>query len=128
MGNHVCSFCGKNESEVDKVIVAPSGVAICDHCVGMCMEVLENDEDLKKKKKNEKKVKIKAEFPQSGADFPKPVDMKKTLDDYVIGQETAKKVLLVVMESFLTVIRNFPRVIFFFWGQLELVRLFLRRL
>lgn len=97
MGNHVCSFCGKNESEVDKVIVAPSGVAICDHCVGMCMEVFENDEDLKKKKRNEKKVKSKTEFPQSGADFPKPIDMKKTLDDYVIGQETAKKALCVAV-------------------------------
>lgn len=97
MGNHVCSFCGKNEAEVDKVIVAPSGVAICDHCVGMCVEVLENDETLKGKKKKEKNIRKKEDFSQSGANFPKPVDIKRNLDDYVIGQEHAKKALSVAV-------------------------------
>ena len=97
MGNHICSFCGKSEAEVDKVIVAPSGVAICDHCVGMCVEVLENDETLKGKNKKEKKVKGKEDFSQSGKNFPKPVDIKKNLDDYVIGQENAKKALSVAV-------------------------------
>ena len=97
MGNHVCSFCGKNEAEVDKVIVAPSGVAICGHCVGMCVEVLENDETLKGKKKKEKNIKKKEDFSQSGANFPKPVDIKRNLDDYVIGQEHAKKALSVAV-------------------------------
>lgn len=97
MGNHVCSFCGKSEAEVDKVIVAPSGVAICDHCVGMCVEVLENDETLKGKKKKEKNIRKKEDFSQSGANFPKPVDIKRNLDDYVIGQEHAKKALSVAV-------------------------------
>ncbi len=96
MANHVCSFCGKHESEVEKVIVAPSGVSICDHCVGMCVEVLDNDKTLGRNKKD-KKIKRKDEFPQSGSNFPKPIDMKKTLDDYVIGQDEAKVALCVAV-------------------------------
>ena len=117
MSNHVCSFCGKHESEVDKVIVAPSGVAICDHCVGMCVEVLDNDKNLKKKAPQSKiSHPQKPDFSQSGANFPKPIDMKKTLDDYVIGQEQAKIALCVAVYN------HYKRIYFGADSDVELVK------
>lgn len=117
MSNHVCSFCGKHESEVDKVIVAPSGVAICDHCVGMCVEVLDNDKGLKKKTSQSKiSNSKKPDFSQSGANFPKPIDMKKTLDDYVIGQERAKIALCVAVYN------HYKRIYFGSDKDIELVK------
>ena len=117
MSNHVCSFCGKHESEVDKVIVAPSGVAICDHCVGMCVEVLDNDKGLKKKTSQSKIPNPKKpDFSQSGANFPKPIDMKKTLDDYVIGQESAKIALCVAVYN------HYKRIYFGSDKDIELVK------
>ena len=117
MANHVCSFCGKHESEVDKVIVAPSGVAICDHCVGMCVEVLDNDKGLKRKSTQSKiPTPKKPDLSQSGSNIPKPVDMKKTLDDYVIGQEQAKIALCVAVYN------HYKRIYFGSDSDIELVK------
>lgn len=79
-----CSFCGKAQSEVKKLIAGP-GVYICDECVELCAEIIE--EELRS-------------LSQEGLDLtnlPKPNEIKKHLDDYVIGQENAKKILSVAV-------------------------------
>ncbi len=85
MTNLNCNFCGKNQSEVRKIIAGPS-VYICDECVGLCNEILQDD-----------KTKIvKNTFIQN---VPKPEEVKNYLDDFVIGQEMAKKVLAVAVHN-----------------------------
>lgn len=81
-----CSFCGKNQYEVKQLIAGP-GIAICDECVKLCNEVLKDSEE-----------KQRARY---GLDMgvPKPSDIKKILDDYVVGQERAKKVLSVAVNN-----------------------------
>ena len=78
-----CSFCGKNQSEVKKLIAGPS-VYICDECVSLCNDIIK--EDL-------------AEASQESSDekLPVPEEIKAILDDYVIGQESAKKTLAVAV-------------------------------
>ena len=83
-----CSFCGKKQSLVKKLIQGPNGVYICDECVHICSEIVEEE--------------IKAiEQEQGGEDFEiklmKPKEIKEILDDYVVGQEEAKKVLSVAV-------------------------------
>ena len=78
----VCSFCGKT-SEMAKKLIAGPGVFICDECVGVCNRIL-----------TEESANITAEFTE---DLPAPKDIKAYLDQYVIGQELAKKVLSVAV-------------------------------
>lgn len=78
-----CSFCGKNQKEVHKLIAGPS-VFICDECVGLCNEILEEH--------GEARVLAKAKF-----NLLVPEEISKFLDDYVIGQEYAKKTLSVAV-------------------------------
>ncbi|MDO4976177.1 MAG: ATP-dependent Clp protease ATP-binding subunit ClpX [Eubacteriales bacterium] len=80
-----CSFCGKHQDIVKKLIAGPEGVYICDECINICSDIIEDeldtmsyDEDL-------------------GINLLKPKEMKAFLDDYVIGQEEAKKVLSVAV-------------------------------
>ena len=75
-----CSFCGKSEHEVRKLIAGPS-VFICDECVELCNDIIR--EELQAKPVN--------------AGLPKPIEIKAVLDEYVIGQEAAKKVLAVAV-------------------------------
>ena len=78
-----CSFCGKNQSEVKKLIAGPS-VYICDECVSLCNDIIKEDLSEKDSEEIEKKL-------------PIPAEIKSTLDEYVIGQEQAKKILSVAV-------------------------------
>ena len=77
-----CSFCGKSQKEVKKLIAGPT-VFVCDECVELCMDIIKEDG------KNNK-IKIKQ-------DIPKPREINSILNDYVIGQEDAKKTLSVAV-------------------------------
>ncbi len=81
-----CSFCGKTQEQVRKMVAGPSGIYICDECVEICNDIV--TEELE-------------EFDYDAADFDfnllKPIEIKNFLDDYVIGQEEAKKVLSVAV-------------------------------
>lgn len=84
-----CSFCGKAQNEVRKMIAGPGGVYICDSCVDVCKNII--DRELKQQEP-EKKTEGDAAFR-----LVKPAEIKATLDQYVIGQEQAKKVLSVAV-------------------------------
>lgn len=84
-----CSFCGKTQDEVTRLVEGP-GVYICDHCIEFCNTLLFDDE-LGGKPKSKKKSK-NAEFV-----LPKPQEIKQKLDQYVIGQDEAKKTLSVAV-------------------------------
>jgi len=77
-----CSFCGKSQKEVKKLIAGPT-VFVCDECVELCMDIIKEDS-----KNNKTKLK---------KDTPKPSEIKKFLDDFVIGQNDAKKILSVAV-------------------------------
>ena len=77
-----CSFCGKSQKEVKKLIAGPT-VFVCDECIELCMDIIKEDT------KNNK-IKTKQ-------DIPKPREINAILDDYVIGQEKAKKTLSVAV-------------------------------
>ncbi len=82
-----CSFCGKPQDLVDKLIAGPNNIFICNECVEICGEIIEEEREKEEPKKHsEKEIKLL-----------KPAEIKKFLDEYVIGQETAKKVLSVAV-------------------------------
>ena len=81
-----CNFCGKNQNEVKKLIAGPK-VYICDECVDLCNDILK-DEARQEAVKTGQKFKV-----------PTPVEIKKQLDDYIIGQSAAKKVLSVAVHN-----------------------------
>ena len=80
-GTVKCSFCGKSQDEVHRVIAGP-GVYICSECIELCREILEDDVDT---------------APVDLADIPKPHDIAAILDQYVIGQQDAKRALAVAV-------------------------------
>lgn len=82
-----CSFCGKPQSEARRLIAGP-GVYICDECIELCMSILEDEKNLSNRKAN---------YNEPVAELPKPHEIKKQLDDYVIGQEQAKVALSVAV-------------------------------
>ena len=86
-----CSFCGKSQDQVRKLIAAP-GVYICNECVDLCNEILEEelyDSDAADALEGQQGLEVK--------DLPKPKDILASLDQYIIGQERAKKVLSVAV-------------------------------
>ena len=87
-----CSFCGKSQSAVQRLIAGP-GVYICDECVDLCLQIIEgiNPEDVERAIDEATKGKNKETV------LPKPMEIKEKLDEYVIGQEEAKKVLSVAV-------------------------------
>ncbi len=80
-----CSFCNKPQSQVRKLISGPNGVYICDECVDVCAEIIEEEFD------------YEDENAFGDINLLKPEEMKAFLDEYVIGQEEAKKVLSVAV-------------------------------
>ncbi len=82
-----CSFCGKTQEQVDKLIAGP-GVYICDECIELCMGIID-DGEMRGHNKPGKKVKLEEK------ELPKPQEIKAKLDEYVVGQEEAKKALSV---------------------------------
>jgi ATP-dependent Clp protease ATP-binding subunit ClpX len=89
----VCSFCGKSQKEVKKLIAGPT-VYICDECIGLCNDIIA-EEFQSEEVKGTTRQKI-----------PKPQEIKATLDQYVIGQERAKKVLSVAVHNHYKRIEN----------------------
>ncbi len=85
-----CSFCGKSQSQVQKLIAGPNGAYICDECVDICGEIIE--EELMDMKDSSAFDDDKPEI-----NLLKPKELKKFLDEYVIGQDEAKKVLSVAV-------------------------------
>ena len=80
-----CSFCHKSEDQVRKLIAGPDGAFICDQCIGICAEILEEEFEMYGQEPDY----------TSGINLMKPEEIHKILDDYVIGQEAAKKALSV---------------------------------
>lgn len=75
-----CSFCGKTEDQVHKLIAGPDGAYICDECVEICSEIIQEE--------------MEEEYAQVDSDeinLMKPKEIKAFLDEYVIGQDEAKK-------------------------------------
>ncbi|MCI9645742.1 MAG: ATP-dependent Clp protease ATP-binding subunit ClpX [Lachnospiraceae bacterium] len=85
-----CSFCGKTDGQVRKLIAGPNGAYICDECVDICAEIIE--EELAEEE-DEAMRPVEAE----DINLLKPVQLKDFLDEYVIGQDEAKKVLSVAV-------------------------------
>ncbi|MDZ4133542.1 MAG: ClpX C4-type zinc finger protein, partial [Dethiobacteria bacterium] len=81
-GQLKCSFCGKTQEQVRKLVAGP-GVYICDECIELCNEIIEEE--------------IGDETELGHVELPKPQDIKEVLDQYVIGQEGAKKSLAVAV-------------------------------
>ena len=78
----VCSFCGKEKSKVKKLIAGPDGVFICDECVELCRDML---------------AKMPSSSAQEAVELKKPAEIKAELDQYIIGQDKAKRVLSVAV-------------------------------
>ena len=78
-----CSFCGKPEELTRRLIAGPNGVYICDECIEICRDVMKEEKD----KTNEKE----------SVQLLKPAEIKDKLDEYIVGQDQAKKVLSVAV-------------------------------
>ncbi|MGA0790712.1 MAG: ClpX C4-type zinc finger protein, partial [Pelagibacteraceae bacterium] len=79
-----CSFCGKSQHEVRKLIAGPT-VFICDECVELCMDIIKEES--------------KNNFSKNEEGVPTPKEIYSTLDEYVIGQKTAKQILSVAVHN-----------------------------
>lgn len=84
-GNLVCSFCGKSQREVKKLIAGPT-VHICDECIELCNDIIKEEAE-------------KEEVRTGTTKIPKPAEIKEVLDEYVIGQDQAKKTLSVAVHN-----------------------------
>jgi ATP-dependent Clp protease ATP-binding subunit ClpX len=81
-GQLICSFCGKEQNDVRKLIAGPS-VFICNECIELCKDIMDDESE--------------SHSAEVSSDLPRPIEIKETLDDYVIGQERAKKTLAVAV-------------------------------
>ena len=105
-----CSFCGKNQEQVRRLIAGPN-VYICDECVELCDEIIQEE--------------VEEITEEEVINLPKPKEMMNTLNDYVIGQEKAKKALsvavyIIITKEFMEKIKDlikmlkFKRVIYYY--------------
>ncbi|MDA1353993.1 MAG: ATP-dependent Clp protease ATP-binding subunit ClpX [bacterium] len=85
----VCSFCGKTQEMVTRLVAGP-GIYICDECIKVCYSVIEEDD----KKKGEP---LKPQVAEEALTLPKPKEIKKWLDQYIIGQDSAKRIISVAV-------------------------------
>ena len=85
-GNLQCSFCGKSQKDAKKLIAGPPTVCICDECIGLCNDIIAEE--------GETNENFTAHAP-----LPKPAEIKAVLDEYVIGQDRAKKTLAVAVHN-----------------------------
>lgn len=93
MAHNHCSFCGRDEQQVKKLLVGPDGVCICNECVETCTALLQSES--------------LAEFSdEAKLTLPKPEEIKRSLDQYVVGQDAAKKTLSVAVYN------HYKRVLF----------------
>ncbi len=83
-GQLTCSFCGKSQDEVKKLIAGPS-VYICDECIDLCKDIIAEE------------TRLDEATPGNGGKLPRPAEIRDILDDYVVGQDQAKKVLAVAV-------------------------------
>lgn len=105
-----CSFCGRMKHEVNKLIEGPDGIFICDECVEICHKIMEDGNNFKKDIEHQENIsKAQKELIESG-ELPVPEKIKKVLDEYVIGQEEAKKVLSVAVYNHYKRINNMDKI------------------
>jgi ATP-dependent Clp protease ATP-binding subunit ClpX len=90
-----CSFCGKSQHEVKKLIAGPS-VFICDECIDLCNDIIRDDATAE-------------EAGKPSRDLPIPAEIRDVLDQYVIGQEQAKKILAVAVYNHYKRLRSIPK-------------------
>src|SRR5208337_4907527 len=83
----MCSFCGKTHGEVRKLIAGP-GVYICDNCITVCKSILDKELGLGTSRKGGLRLNV-----------PKPAEIKRQLDSYVVGQDRAKKTIAVAVHN-----------------------------
>ena len=88
-----CSFCGKSQHEVRKLIAGPT-VFICDECVELCMDIIREES--------------KTTLVKSKDGVPSPKEIRQILDDYVIGQDQAKRILAVAVHNHYKRLTLFP--------------------
>jgi ATP-dependent Clp protease ATP-binding subunit ClpX len=84
-GDLLCSFCGKNQDDVKKLIAGPA-VYICDECIELCNDIMTEENEIEAINRRKSTI-------------PKPCEIKDELDGYVIGQEKAKKILSVAVHN-----------------------------
>lgn len=102
-----CSFCGRMKNEVNRLIAGPDGLLICDECIEICHKIINEDKDETNSNKSTKSKKSKDNTESEKASSPE--SLKLTLDDYVIGQENAKKVLSVSVYNHYKRIKNLDK-------------------
>ena len=100
-----CSFCGRYKDEVNKIIAGPNGIFICDECIDTCNRIILEDI----MESDDKHEEIKAKVIEN-TEIPSPEQINKILDEYVIGQKEAKKVLSVAVYNHYKRIKNMDKI------------------